>query len=343
MNTMTRTCLVNAVMVLLGVCWGQSAWAGSLGVVESLSVQDARGRWQMAKASGEATMERDGTFVPLSQGLELQAGDRITTTLVRVEISLEKGELLQVAEGSQLVLQEGGLAQELGQIYLELRRAFTVSFGTVEATVEGTRFLVSGPDPVWVGVSEGRVRVREGEREQLVERGKQVRFAEVLGELEPWNHAQRAAVMRKTWLLGRPKLEIRVLGDQSGLASGGLLPGVSLEAEVALARGLGLSLGGGFTGNENDFRVPGNANLSWSKGGFAVSGGPVVEMEHISQDCDPDLYSKNGSYTALHIGGEGRIRGGLSLSRRVRLLAEVRVAYTDELSTDLRMGLGVGL
>lgn len=297
----------------------------------------------MAQASGEATMERNGTSVPLSRGLELQAGDRITTALVRVEIGMEKGELLQVSEGSQLVLKDGGIAQELGQIYLELRRAFTVSFGTVEATVEGTRFLVSGPDPVWVGVSEGRVRVREGDREQLVERGKQVQYAEVLGELEPWNHAQRAAVMRKTWLLGRPKLELRVLGDQSGLTRGAFLPGVNLEAEVALAKGLGLSLGGGFTGKENAFRIPGNANLSWSTGGWSLSGGPVVEVEHISRDCDPEVYSKNGSYKAIHIGGEGRIRGGLSLSRRVRLLAELRVAYTDDLTTDLRMGLGVGL
>jgi len=297
----------------------------------------------MAQASGEATMERDGNTVPLSQGLELQAGDRITTALVRVEIGLEKGELLQVAEGSQLVLQEGGLAQELGQIYLELRRAFTVSFGTVEATVEGTRFLVSGPDPVWVGVSEGRVRVREGEREQLVERGKRVRFDKVLGDLEPWNHAQRAAVMKKTWLLGRPKLEVRVLGDQSGMTRGAFLPGLSLEAEAALLGGLGLSLGGGFSGKEDAFRIPGNANLSWSAGGWAISGGPVVEVEHIRQNCDPDLYSKNGSYKAVHIGGEGRIRGGLSLSRRVRVLAEVRVAYTDDFTTDLRMGLGVGL
>jgi hypothetical protein len=218
-----------------------------------------------------------------------------------------------------------------------------VQFGTVEATVEGTRFVVSGPGPVQVGVTEGRVRVREGEQERLVQRGEQVRYGLALGEVEAWSRAQRVAALQSTWILGKPRVELRVLAGPRGLEPGALMAGLNIEAELAMGGGLGISMGGGVAGNGEGLRLPGSANLTWSMGEWSVSGGPVVELEQRDYVCEFGSYHTHRAYKALHIGAEGRVRGGMSLGRRLRVLAELRAAYTDSLTTEVRVGMGVGL
>lgn len=369
----TIKCIVT--LILSMVLFMPSAWAEPIGVVRSLSVQTAKGHWQLVDASGEARVQRhgvrcdhpissevacNGKLIPIYKGMPLESGDRIITALVRLDIALQKGELLQVAEGTDLVLEESSITQTLGQIYLQLRRVFTVRFGTVEATVEGTSLLVSGPDPVWVGVSDGQVRVKEGDEERLVQSGEQVSQTLVeqpesgeraahsdsstgLEEIQGWSRTQRNEMMATTWLLGRPRLELSIMSGARDLEESVFHPGVNVEAGMVLFRNLGVSLGAGLAMGEDGQRAPASANLVWNAGRWSVAGGPVVELDRRTYLCNENNPESMGWYKAVHFGAEGRVRGNVVISRRFRLLGELRAAYTDELTTEVRLGLGVGL
>ena len=70
-----------------------------------------------------------------------------------------------------------------------VRGAFSVRYGTVRCTVEGTRFQVEGGDTVKVGVLRGRVKVETPSGEQLIKKSQQVEISAdgTMGETQEWS------------------------------------------------------------------------------------------------------------------------------------------------------------
>jgi hypothetical protein len=107
--------------------------------------------------------------------------------MVRVGVEVGKNEIA-IHEGSEARIQEQGVLQLLGDLYYKVSGNFVVTYGSVEAVVEGTVFEVHGPSPIWVGVDKGKVRVRVGDQEVLLTKNQRVVVMPEggLGEIEQW-------------------------------------------------------------------------------------------------------------------------------------------------------------
>ena len=98
-----------------------------------------------------------------------------------------------VAEGTRMVLGPRSLVQQLGDALYRVHGRFKVSFGAVEAAVEGTRFVVHTPDGV--DVLAGRVRVSGAGGSVVGPRGHHVPVAgDTPGEPVPLTPEQRRGV-----------------------------------------------------------------------------------------------------------------------------------------------------
>lgn len=187
-----RVAVIAALSLLLGRAW--AAWT-----VEALWEADARGEMRAVERSGEAVARRGEVEEVLAQGRVLEAGIVVVTGAARVRLRAEGGDQVLIEPESEVELGEPGLLQRLGEALYEVRGAFRVRYGRVEAAVDGTRFAVDAGAGV-IRVASGRVRVREGEVEAVVAAGEEARGTAV----RPIEKAHRAAILRRSLGLGEP-------------------------------------------------------------------------------------------------------------------------------------------
>ena len=180
------------------------AFAAPFGTVDIVTIADASGNWSRVDKTADAIRVRDGAEEPLIEGMVLDLGDVIRTTQARVQIAVGDGrEFMNVGVGSEVTLKERGALQQLGDIYYQLRGAFSVQYGHVEATVEGTRFLV-GAEQIEIAVAEGAVRVEDeaGDNALVQTRETTSRTAAPT----PWLRKEMGPALQNTWPLGRPSV-----------------------------------------------------------------------------------------------------------------------------------------
>ena len=177
------------VFFLLSVVLPTQALAQSFAVVAEIQATNAKGNWKKVSSSAEALLVLDdGTEVPLEKGMGLDENALVRTAMARVVIQVGKNEI-HLRESAEARVQQQGVLQTLGSIYYSVRGAFTVRYGTVEAVVEGTQFEVHGPDPIWVGVMKGKVRVRTPDGEVLLKKDQKVEVNDAgsLGAVQDWS------------------------------------------------------------------------------------------------------------------------------------------------------------
>ncbi|MGH8724342.1 MAG: FecR domain-containing protein [Burkholderiales bacterium] len=140
-----------------------------------------------------AWLERDGRRVPLTPGMELRAGDRITTgNGSRVLVKLAEGSVVKLGENGRLVLAEIRPAQELFKAALQVlegafrfttdivskarRREVSVRVAQVTAGIRGTDFWGRSRDERQiVCLIEGAIEVG-ADGEQAVTMDKPLQF-----------------------------------------------------------------------------------------------------------------------------------------------------------------------
>lgn len=321
------------------------AWAG-WAVVEGLAAPDRLGRWRPVEATGEAVVRHEGVDVPLRRGASVATGDVLKTAQARVELRLESGEHIYVSEQTEIeVAAERGLLQRLGEIYLSLKSDFSVRYGSVEATVEGTKFFVRG-DPagvVQVAVEQGRVRVKVPEGEVAVIAGRASRVTTGKAPTEPTRWAMQAGDYARTWPRSRPALHLDLLAT-GGLGLDGARPwgatyGVRVGAGIALFPGARLALGAEWSGmGAGRMRVPVHAGLGWE-----LPGVPIQLSGQLSVAYETESAACGGEYQAIHLGGTGSVRGAVPMGRRLSLLGEARGGWTGQPVFDVGLGVGVNL
>ena len=133
---------------ILALCLLQGADAASWGEVDAIWAPDATGTWKRTDRTGGALLVGEGSEEVLSVGLELEEGARIRTTQARVRIRLKKRGQVVVRPESDVRLDEGGVLQDLGEVFYSVEGAFRVQYRGIEAAVEGTQFVVGQEHPL---------------------------------------------------------------------------------------------------------------------------------------------------------------------------------------------------
>ena len=181
--------------------------------------------------------------------------------------------------------------------------------------VDGTAFTVKGPSPVEVGVTEGVVRVRDGEVEERVTAGQ---FVTAAGGGAGVTAAAKMVSGRPKghqgqnlygWLCGdragchgrRPAIASNRSSGRTAIWSFRLAKTIQLRAESGVLTGDGLSL-------------PQTLELSYRVGGFAVGGRGQVSVYQTAKDC-PD--GCDASLWGLSASAAGVMRYSVPLSPRL--------------------------
>jgi hypothetical protein len=341
-------------LALLLVCLllpsGAARAEDAFATVVLVTEQDDRGRWHAVSPSTRALRERAGEVAPLVRGMGLELGDVIQTDLARVELRLQTGERLDLAEGTRLTLQgERTVIQELGELYLRLRDGFTVEYGTVDTVVEGTRFAVAGAgESVRVRVDEGRVRVANPDGAVSVGAGEVVVMPQGGPVPAPPQRARpSAAELSRSFSRARPVATLGVQGVSELLidvgrgpedaavvrGSGGLRVSGALWTGPVLRLGMATTLSGA---GQRGMRLPQEVFAAVELGPVSLGGGPVAIWEQRRLPCGARLRD-------LHVGGGGFARARLPLGRRLRLTGDLRLGVADTLWTGVGLGAEVWL
>lgn len=314
------------------------AWAKP--IVGSLMVQDARGRWISVNETAEASAIRGEERFSLKISDELEYGDVINTDNARVEIIWTEGEdaeQIYVWEHAKVTLTgERSVIQEIGELYYQLRDAFSIQYGTVETMVDGTAFKVSGPNPVEVGVTEGVVRVREGEKEQTVKAGQ---FVSVAGSGVPaaarWSGAARRAVKGKSYMDGFAHTEL-------GVMAGGLrVPvnapiGAQLYGQFRFVKVLQVRTETGVLKDEG-LQLPQTLEVSYRFGGIALGFRGQATIFQENKDC-PD--GCEASIWGVSAAGAGVARFSVPITSR--LVASADISGGAEFKPEKTQAFGAG-
>lgn len=332
------TCLRVAIAALLLLFCPRPAWAATFATIDQITTVDALGRWKPASQTGRVRVVRGDTTLPASVGIELMPGDRLLTDDARARVRLGGGQDISVAEHSDVEVGERSVLQRLGEAYYRVRGSFSVSYGSVQTTVEGTEFAVRVGEATVVSVAEGRVSVRNPDGEVHVRRGQVVEIAQTGTPAAPtFNPAVARAAIGKTFRRAGPSLQAGVLLS-GGFANGGGAVEGRLFARILLFPGLRLSIdtGIGSDGVEDGTRLPQGVGLELALGGVSVGGQVLTTVELCNFEC-------GGAYVALHIGGMGWVRYSLPLSRHFSLEGVLRAGYADGIVVDGAGGFGVSL
>ncbi len=327
--------------LLLLACWllPAQAWAAAWATVETIEVLDDTGRWRTERETGQATRTRDGEETPLRVGADLEAGDTLRTHSARLRVRYRDGGQLSVQPETELLLEEAGVLQTLGQVLYQVEGLFRVRFGAVEAAVEGTRFLVSGQPagPVTVAVDRGSVWVRTQGQQVLVHPGQVVTVPAggTLGDVRWVSEAQAASLGRMSAVLGEPRLVVGWMGGTT-LTRGDLNGTSTLLLRARLATGWRLTASAGWATTGERFHLPVAAGVErrFGPGGLGVE---ALALFGHSTDCFGvvEIPLQPG------VAAVGRLR--LPLTDRLALETRVRGGYAGGLYFDAAMGVSLGL
>ncbi len=330
-------------LLLLGAVPSRAlaAWAE----VAELTAADAQGRWRPVATTTQVSVLRGDQRLPATRGMALQEGDRIVTDDARARVVLGRGEALTIAEHTDVEVRARTALQRLGQVYYTLQSTFVVQYGTVQTAVDGTEFVVDGDGAtVTVTVIEGHVRVSTSGGQARLGRWDSVATSAgegASGEAPPSAPDPAARPVLAARLVeqafGPPRVELGFVAGV-GLDNGGAAAQLRLSGRVRVAGALRLTLdtGLGSNGPNEGLRLPQGLGLELGVGPLAFGAQTVATFELARLGC-------NGSYTAVHIGGVGSVRGALPLSRRVSIQAVLRGGYVQRPLADLGIGLAVAL
>lgn len=347
-----RPAVILTALTLLVACAlhgpGRAYAADSFGEIDEISVLDDRGNWSYVDRTGRAHVQREGALVPVTRGMELEEGERIVTEVARLRVRLREGEYIHVWENADITVAERSILQTLGDVYYSLKGRFTVKYGTVETVVEGTRFLVSGPEPVKVLVEEGQVRVNSGGVTRLVQAGQQLSVAS--GALARPVKVQSRTLLRtmdrSRWLLGGPRARVGFLVGPGADVEGPGLTG-RLTGSVGLSPNVGLSLDSGFNKPfSREPRRPGAAGsgaafpqaagLELRLGAFSLGGQALENIETWKDECGQ-------THAVMKLGGAANARVDIPFARLFFVMGGLRAGWAGEPMMNLDLGLGVGL
>ncbi len=146
-------------------------------------------KWEsrISAFTGTVSLERAGKTVPVTLGLKLEKEDTLTTDKAStVDVTMNGGGVLRVAESSKLVMSQIGKQSELkiekGRMMLGLNKlgsdeSLKIATPTAIASVRGTAFGISALDDksVKVAVLTGGVRVERNGTSLDVDALKEVR------------------------------------------------------------------------------------------------------------------------------------------------------------------------
>jgi hypothetical protein len=165
---------VALVLALLFTVIPVSAFADDFATVEWIRTATPKGKWKNVDTSPDAVLVTEtGDEIALKKGMSLDEDALVRTGMARVGVSVQKN-TIEIHEGSEGRIQDRGVLQSLGNLYYKVRGAFKVTYGSVEAVVEGTEFEFHGPSPKWVGVKKGLVRVITPTGEVLLKKDQKV-------------------------------------------------------------------------------------------------------------------------------------------------------------------------
>lgn len=273
------------------------ALSAPIAQVETIEERSDRGAWR--KQHGPTTdawvRHPDGQEEFLYPGMPIEPDDRIISEQARVRLLLTDGGLslwqhIILYEESDVVLQDWGVVQDIGQVIYQVRGEFTTQYGTVKGAVGGTRYhLLASEEEATLAVTRHHVSLYsappdappgppgEADQELLVLRR---------GEAASWSDG---ALPTRT------------------AAAGAALPGRPPRA----SRSIGLLVGGGYSWRSGD--RPDLPQAAWSLVGRRGIGSSVNLVATVGQ-TSTSLHSQfpvslGAEYTAgpLAFGADGRL------------------------------------
>ncbi len=344
---LSALCLPVVAMVLPAAAWAQAEAVAM--VVDGVAIPGFGGEMTELSA-GQTTAaalvynEANPEGAPLGPGTALAPGDRIRCARARVVILRGEDEYIHVNEGAEVILTaERSITQTLGEVYYRVREAFRVEYGSVETTVEGTRFLITGLESgeVAVSVDEGVVSVRTPAGLQKVSAGQTLAAPQAGPPPAPsaWSAAARGKALAKTVGLGRPRFMVGVLGQGAFTgASADTIQGVgSFQlrpiGSIRVAGPVRVVLEPGVAAGAHTFQLPVNAGVELSFFGISAGGSVTATREVRRADC-------GATQELLHIGGAGHVRAEVPLGRHIRALGSARVGVASVFNAELGAGVG---
>jgi hypothetical protein len=272
------------VSLLLAILASSRAWAGPYAVVDALWTPDAAGRWHPVRETGEVVRIGDRQE-PLAVGDALAQGDRVVVAEARARLRLAGGEAIVLDAGADVVLEERGVLQQLGDALYHVRDAFRVRYGYVEAAVDGTRFAVLTPEPAAdpvVAVVDGRVTVSGG-GEPVPLRG---RGATAGPGPRAWSDSERARVRELLRLQGPPRLAIGAFAG-FGAAGDGFAGQLRLDGRLRVGRSVGLVGSAAVVGTGDRFHLAPALGAEQWIGPGALGVAALLRVGPASEACGP--------------------------------------------------------
>ncbi len=323
-------------------------------VVDALWAVDADGVLVSVEETGEAFVVRGEAQEPLAVGDVLASGELVRTLNARVRLRMERDQQIVIGEDSALILEsERDVVQQAGEVFYRVRGYFKVRYGTVEAAVEGTEFIVRiAPDgTVSVEVLQGTVRVSEERGEVIVERGHGAQVAPQQAPAAPTPLQKRGEAtgtpLRAS--VGAPRASIAaMLGVASSEDGGGFLPDgggtgsvLRLTGRYRLTPGWRATVDTAVVIGGGRFFLPQSVGVERRlMGGVSVGGSAVALVG--GKACEPGTDVRLGGAASAGL----RIPVGyfLSVEALGRVGSTVSLATGDapELLYDLAVGVGVG-
>lgn len=315
---------------LLAMFAGGSAWAAPdpVAVVDAIVVRGADGSWRPVQRAAEAVVVIDGVERPIRVGESLLTGQVVRTGAAQVRLRARGDEQFVIAEDAVVELGDRTWFQRLGDVFYRVHGVFRVRFGSVEAAVEGTRFLVDADAPGRVDVFAGVVSVSAA--------GSALRVG-----------AGAAAAVAGDRIVEAPSSEVRFaqrLGQSArsvGVHLGGGAFGdggagdTRVDLRISPVPALEWWVEAGMTFDQDRFNLPIATGLAWRTGMLRLGAGPLVRIGAQS-DCDcPDV-------TVVRPGLQGVAGLVVPLGGRLSVNGTVRGAYAAQPSVDASVGLSVG-
>lgn len=305
--------------------------------VTAISAPDTRGLWRPVKQSAAAAKVIGDERTPLRVGMPVEVGDRLVTEQARVTLRIGRAEHLTVQPGTDMVVRERSVLQQMGSIYYQVRDAFTVQYGTVQTAVEGTEFVVGGtPDAVEVTVTEGVVRVENSGVDVRLRRGQRVATVGDGAPSEPVR-IPSAVVQRlrqQAWTLARPRIRLGALAT-GGISNAEGSASIRYFGSVRLLPFIDLVADAEHGMTPSRLRTGSGIGLEWVLGGLRLGATAAMTLEQWQYDC-------GGRYAALQLGGAAYGRYNIDISRKVFVTGMARAAAIGA-GVEATMGLGAGV
>lgn len=319
-------------------------------VVEGVAVPGFGGEMTELRRDQPTTAARvvrgeDTVGLPLSVGMALQEGDIVVCDRARVLLRSGDDESLTIREGAQVELTaERSILQHLGDVFYEVRSAFSVEYGTVETTVEGTRFRVAGDaldsGPVVVGVAEGRVRVTTPAGTVAVDAGQQAAVAPeaVPAAPSPWTAAERGRALAPTVGLGRPRFVLGPIvaggftGSDAQTLDAVFAGQLRLISSMRVAGPVRVLVEPGLAFGPRTTQLPVNVGGELMVGAWTVGATAAATREHRQDPCGAEQ-------VLVHIGGAAHVRGAVPLGRHLRVVGVGRLGLASVVQAELGGGL----